>query len=141
MRATCPVSFRRRLRHQAGLQSNVTIAHFAFKFRLRNQRSDRVDHDQVNGVRRDDCGRDFERLLSGIGLRDEKIIDVYTQRGSVFRVRGVFRIDKRRVAAGFLRFGDDMQRECRLAGGLRPIDLNYASPRQTADSERVVYCE
>ena len=44
-------------------------------------------------------------------------------------------------AALLLRFGDELQRQRRLAGGLRPVDLDHAPARHAADAERDVEAE
>jgi hypothetical protein len=37
-----------------------------------------------------------------------------------------------------LHLGDDLERQCRLAGGLRAVDLDHAATRQAADAQRDV---
>ncbi len=54
------------------------------------------------------------------------------------RVERVLGVDERRHAAGLLRVGDRVQRERRLAAGLRAVDLDDAPSRQPADAERHV---
>src|SRR5205809_610196 len=54
---------------------------------------------------------------------------------------GVLGVDERGDAAKALRFGDDVQRQRRLAGGFRPVDLTHASARQAADAERGIEAE
>src|SRR5215469_10803856 len=44
-------------------------------------------------------------------------------------------IDEGTGAAGLLRLGDDLKRERGLAGAFRPINLDDAAARQTADAE------
>src|SRR5690606_11816616 len=50
-------------------------------------------------------------------------------------------IDKRCCSAGTLCLGDCLQRECRLTGGLRPVDFDDAPARQTADTKRDIQTE
>ena len=50
----------------------------------------------------------------------------------------MFGVDEGADAALLLRFGDDMQRQRRLARGFRAIDLDHAAARQAADAERDV---
>ena len=59
----------------------------------------------------------------------------------VGRVERVFGVDEGRQAAGFLRFGDDLQRQGGLARRLGPEDLDDAPARDAADAERVVDAE
>ena len=42
-----------RLRHQARLEADVAVAHFALELRARHQRRHRVDCDHVEGSRAD----------------------------------------------------------------------------------------
>ena len=50
-------------------------------------------------------------------------------------------VDKGGLAALFLRLGDDVQRQRRLAAGLRSVDFHNAAARQTADAQRQVQRE
>src|SRR5262245_22662190 len=47
-------------------------------------------------------------------------------------------VDERREPAALLRLRDHGQRECRLTGRFRPINLDHASAWKTADAERAV---
>src|SRR5210317_628327 len=47
-------------------------------------------------------------------------------------------IDKRRRAAAFLPFCNNLQRQCCLARGFRSVDLDDAAFRHTADAKRDV---
>ena len=90
-----------RLRHQAGLEADVAVAHLAFDFGLGDEGGDRVDDDDVDGVGADQQLADLQRLLAGVGLRDEQVVEVHAQPlgpGGVERVLGV---DERGDAAGF----------------------------------------
>src|SRR5581483_2238624 len=124
-----------RLRHQAGLQPDVRVAHVAFELGFRDERGDGVDHDDVDGVRAHEHLGDVEGLLAGVRLRDEELIEVDPEPLRVGRVERVLDVDERRRPAGLLRLGDDVQRERRLTGRLRPVDLDDAPARQTADAE------
>src|SRR5574337_1751168 len=68
-----------RLAHQAGLQAGQLVAHFAFDFRLRGERGDRVDDDDVDAARAHQHVGDLERLLAGVGLRDQQVGDVHAE--------------------------------------------------------------
>jgi hypothetical protein len=48
----------------------------------------------------------------------------------------VLGVDEGRDAAGALRVGDGVQRDRRLAGGLRTEDLDDAARGQAADAQR-----
>ena len=117
-----------RLRHQARLQADVRIAHVAFDLRLRRQRRDRIDDDHV------------DRLFAGIRLRHQQIVDIDAELVGIGRVERVFGVDERGRAAGFLAFGDDLQRQRGLTRGFRAVDLDDPAARQpptpSATSER-----
>ena len=133
---TMPVSLRKRLRHQAGLQAHLRFAHFAFDFGAGHERGDRVDDDDVDGAAADEDFDDFERLLAVVGLRDQQVVDIDAELARVICVERVFRVDERRHAAQLLRFGDDLQRERGFAAGFRSEDFDDAAAREAADAER-----
>ena len=120
------------------MQPHLRFAHLAFDFRLRHQRRDRVDDDDVDAVRADEDFDDLERLLAVVGLRDEQIVDVHTELLRIVRVEGVLGVDERGHTAQLLRFGDDLQRQRGLARRLGPENLDDAAARHAADAERVV---
>ena len=127
-----------RLRHEPGLQAHVRVAHLAFDFGLRRERGDRVDDDDVDGARAHEHVGDLERLLAGVGLRDQQIVDVDADLAGVRRVERVLGVDERRGAAELLDLGDDLQRERGLTRRLRSVDFDDAAARQAADAERDV---
>ena len=53
----------------------------------------------------------------------------------------MLRIDERGGAAAALHFGDDLQGERGLAGGLGPEDLHHPAARQAADTQGDVESE
>src|SRR5664280_1126045 len=130
--------FAQSLRHQAGLQANMTVAHFAIEFGLGNQRSYRVHHQHVDCARAYQGLGDLQRLLAVIGLRDQQVVDVDTQLGRVDGVKRVLGIHEGRHAALLLRFPNYLQRDGGFARRLRPEDLDHASARKAADAQRRV---
>ena len=116
----------------------MAVAHFALDLRARNERRHGVHNDNIDGVGAHERLGDLERLFAGIRLRNEQRIHVYAERGRIDRVKCVLHVDKRRVAAHFLAFGDAVERQGGLTGGFRPVDLNDSAARQTADTEREV---
>jgi hypothetical protein len=119
----------------------VAIPHLALDLRLRRQRGDRVDGDDVERSGTDQELRDLERLLAGVGLRDEQVVDVDAD---ALRVRGIHRVlgvDEGADAAAALGLGDHVVDERRLPGRLRAEDLGNAAARQAADPEREVECQ
>ena len=70
-----------------------------------------------------------------IGLGHQQVIHVHAELARVDRVQRVFGVDEDRCPALLLRFGDNLQRNGGLAGGLRPEDLHYATAREAADTQ------
>ena len=68
--------FSHRLAHQASLQTDMRVADFAVEFPLRNQGRDRVDHDDVDGVRFNEHLGDLHRLFAVARLADEQRFEV-----------------------------------------------------------------
>ncbi len=81
---------------------------------------------------------DLERLLAGVRLGDEEPVDVDAELRGVVGVERVLRVDEGGDPAGLLHVRDRVERQRRLAGGLRTVDLDDASARQAADAERDV---
>jgi len=70
------VSLRSAWPHQPRLQAGHAVAHLAFELGARHQRGNRIDHQHVDGARAHQGVADFQRLLPGIGLRDQEIVHV-----------------------------------------------------------------
>src|SRR5439155_25766436 len=112
--------------------------HLALDFGTRHQRGDRIDDDDVYAARTNENLDDLERLFAVVRLRDQQVVEVDTQ---LLRVRGIermLRIDERRHAASFLRFGNHLERQRRLAGRLRSKNLDDTASWHTAHAERVI---
>ena len=135
-RETDPVSLRKRLAHQPRLQSDVAVAHLAFQLGARDQRGHRVDDQHVHRAGAHQRVGDLERLLAGVGLRDQQVVDIDAKLAGVHRIECVLRVDEGADAAFLLRLGDRVQRQRRLAGALRAVDLDDAATRQAADAKR-----
>jgi hypothetical protein len=127
-----------RLAHQARLKADMAVAHLALDLGPRHQRGDRIDHQHVDRVRAHQRIDDFQRLLAGVGLRDDQFVDIDAQLPGIDRIERMFGIDEGRRPAGFLRLGDGMQRQRGLARAFRPVDLDDAAARQAADAQRDV---
>ena len=122
-----------RLGHQAGLQADVAVAHLALDLGPRHQRGDRVDDDEVDRAGADQHVGDLQRLLAGVGLRDQQRVDVDAELLGVLRVERVLGVDERRDAAGLLRVGDRVQRDawsCRRTPGRRSRRRGRAADRR-----------
>ena len=130
-----------RLAHEARLQAGLRIAHLAFDLGLRRERGDRVDDDHVDRARAHQRVGDLERLLAGVGLRDQQVLQVDAELLRVLDVERVLGVDEGADAAALLRLGDDVERQRGLAGRLRAVDLDDAAARQAADAERDVEAE
>src|SRR5450755_3900010 len=130
-----------RLRHQAGLQPHVMIAHFALDLGLRRQRRHRVDHDDIDRAGAHEHVGDLERLFAIVRLRYQQVIDLDAEFFRINRVERMLRIDERRGAAMCLCRGDDRKRQRGLARGLWPIDLDDAATRDAADAERNIQAQ
>ncbi len=111
----------------------MALAHLTFDLGLGYERGDRVDDHDVHGAGADQDLDDLERLLAGVGLGDQKILDVHAQLLGVLDVEGVLRIDVGGDATHLLDVGREMEGERGLARGLRAVDLGDAAAGNTAD--------
>ncbi len=120
------------------MQPHMAVAHLALELGARHQRRDRIDDEHVDRSRAHQRIGDLERLLAGVGLRDQQIVDIDPEFSGIGRVERVLGVDKGAGAAALLRFGDHMQRQRRLARAFRAVNLDHPAARQTADAERDV---
>ena len=81
---------------------------------------------------------DLQRLLAGVGLGHEQLVDVHAELAGVRGVEGVLGVDERRDAALPLGLGDDVQADGGLARALGAEDLDDATAGDAADAERDV---
>ena len=65
-----------RLGHEPGLEADVGVAHLALDLGPGRERGHRVDDHHVERTRADQHVADLERLLAGVGLADEQLVDV-----------------------------------------------------------------
>ena len=105
------------------------------------ERRDRIDHQHVDGAGAHQRIGDLERLLAGVGLGDQEVLEIDAELPRIDRVERMLGIDEAANAAALLRLGDDMQRERGLAGRFRAVNLDDAAARQPADAERDVEAE
>ena len=117
------------LRHEARLGADRGVAHLAIEFVLGNERGYRVDDDDVNGVGANKGFGDVERVFTGVGLGNEKVVEVHADGAGVFRVEGVLHINEGSQATVALGFGDHAKTERGLTGGFRTVDFHDASAR------------
>src|ERR1017187_7954522 len=130
--------FAQRLRHQAGLQANMTVAHFPVEFGLGHQGGHRVNDQHVDGAGTHQSLGDLQRLFAIIGLRDQQVVHIDAQLGRVDGVEGVLGIHEGGHASLLLRFANHLQRDGGFARRLRPEDLDHAPAREAADAQRRV---
>ena len=111
----------------------MAVAHLAFDFGLGHQGRHRVDHDEVDRAGTHQDLDDLERLLAGVGLRDQQVLDVDAQLLGVVDVEGVLGVDVGGDAARLLDVGGEVEAERGLAGRLRAVDLGDAAAGNAAD--------
>jgi hypothetical protein len=80
----------------------------------------RIHHQHVDGAGAHQRVGDLERLLAGIGLGDQQVVDVDAELLGVAGIERVLGIDEGAGAALLLRLGDGVQRQRRLARASGP---------------------
>ena len=108
VRRDAPGEFAQGLRHQAGMQAHVTVAHFPIQLGLGDQRGHRIDHHNVHRARGHEGGGNLQRLLAVIRLRHQQVVHVHAQLPRIGRVQGVLGVDKDRRAAQLLGLGNHL---------------------------------
>ena len=98
----------------------MAVAHLALDLGLGHERRHRVDDHHRDRVRAHEHLGDLERLLAGVGLRHQQVVDVDAELARVVGVERVLGIDEGGDPALPLGVGDDVEGEGRLAGGFRP---------------------
>ena len=123
-----------RLAHQPRVQPHMAVAHLAFQLGARHQGGHTIDHHHVDRARSDQRVANLQRLLAGIGLADQQIIDIHPQLARIDRVQRMLRVDKRAGAAALLRLGDHVQSQRGLARAFRPVHLDHPPARHPANA-------
>ena len=118
------------------MDTHAAVAHVAFQLGFGRQSRDRVDDNKVHRAGPDKRINDFQRLLAGVGLRNQQLIQINAQLLGVYWVERMLRIDKGANAAFFLFLGHSMQRQCRLTRTFRAVDFNDPAFGQAADPKR-----
>ena len=75
-----------------------------------------------------------QRLLSGIGLRNEQTVDINAECAGVSRLKGVLNVDKGNLAAQLLGFSQNMQGQGGFTGRFRSVYFDNSSLRITTYS-------
>jgi len=125
-------------RHKPRLHADALVAHLAFNLRARHERRHGVHNDNVQRAGAHKRFDDVQGLLAGVGLVDQKILDIHAELARILRIECMFGVDERGDAALLLGLRDHVQRQRRLARRLRPVDLKDTPARDTADAERDV---
>ncbi len=86
--------FSERLAHKAGLQTDMGVTHLAFDLRTRNECGNRVDNDNIYRIGPDQGLGNLQGLFTGVGLRNNQFVRVYTETFGVGGVQSVFCVDK-----------------------------------------------
>ena len=117
------------------MQAGQRIAHFTFQLGLGRKRRDRVDDDQIDRTGARQRIDDFKRLLAGVRLRDQQLLQVDAELLRVLDVQRMLGIDESAGAANFLHLGNHLQRQRGLARRLGAVNFNHPAARQTADAQ------
>ena len=123
------------------MEPHVAVAHLALELGSGHQRRNGVDHEHVDGAGAHEGVRDLERLLAGIGLRDQELVDIDAELLGVAGVEGMLGVDEGTGAAVLLGLRDHVERQRGLAGALGTVDLDDAAARQPADAQCDVEAE
>ena len=129
------------LTHQAGLQTNVGIAHFTFNFRFGNEGGHRVHHNHVGGIRTHQQFADLKRLLTGIRLGDQHLFNVDTDTPCPCGIQRMFGINERHHTASLLGFGRNGQSKRGLTTGFWPEHFNDAPLGHTSTTQGQVQAQ
>src|SRR3990172_7632213 len=116
----------------------MRIPHLPFNLRLGNQGGDRIDHDHTHSSAADEHLRYLKRLLTGIRLRNQQIVDIYPETPGVGGIQRVLGIDEGGYPSLSLSLGYSMQCNRGFSGGFRPVDLDDAAARESPHSQREV---
>ena len=127
--------FAQGLAHQAGLQADVAVAHFAFDLGFRHKCGYGVDNDHIDTAGAYQGITDFQCLFAGIRLGEIEFFNFYAEFAGVNRVKSMLGIDECADAAIFLALGNGFETECSFTGGFRAENFNHAAAGQAADAE------
>ena len=123
------------------MQPDLGITHLPFNLGDWHEGRDRVDDDDVDGATPRQLLGDLKRLLSGVRLRQEEMIEIDAQCAGVRGVERVLGVDERCDPIAPLHLSDHVKRDRRLPARLGAEDLNDPAARHPADAECDVQCE
>ena len=121
--------------HEAGLAAHLGFAHGAVEFGLRNERGHGVDDNDVHRAGANQHVGDVESLFTVIGLGNEQLVGLHAEPCRIGDVKSVFGVDEGGNAPLLLAFGNDVQRQGRLARGFRAVDFRDSAARHAADAQ------
>ena len=113
----------------------MRVTDLAFDFRLRRQRGNGVNNDNVYSTGTRQRITDFQRLFTGVRLRTQQVVDINAKLTGINRVKRVFCIDKRTGFTFALCGSNHLQRQGCFTGGFWPVDLDDTPHRQTARTQ------
>src|SRR5215207_134994 len=113
----------------------MRVAHLSLDLSPRYEGRNRVYNYDVQGTGAHESIRYLQGLFAVIRLGEVEVLDVNPDSLGVGRVEGVLGIDEGGETSCFLRLGDDVQGEGRLAARLRTEDLDDATPWDAANAE------
>src|SRR5215203_5585317 len=123
------------LAHEAGLKSHMRVSHLSLDLSPGYEGRHRVYGHDVEGTGADEGIRYLQGLFAVIRLGKVEVLEVDADSLSVGRVEGVLGIDESSEAPCFLRLGDDVQGEGRLAARLGTEDLDDPASGDAANAE------
>src|SRR5687768_7388203 len=113
----------------------MSVAHLALDLGARHEGRNRVYDDDIEGTGADEGIRYLQGLFTVIRLGEVEVLEVDADSLGVGRVDGVLGVDEGGQASCFLRLGDDVQGEGRLAARLGTEDLHDATPGEATNAE------
>src|SRR5918999_885972 len=113
----------------------MRVAHLSLDLSPRYEGRHRVYNDDVEGAGAHESIRYLQGLFAVIRLGKVEVLEVNPDSLGVGRVEGVLGVDKGGEAPCFLRLGDNVQGEGRLAAGLWTEDLDDATSGDAANAE------
>src|SRR5215207_7619514 len=113
----------------------MRVAHLSLDLSPRYEGRHRVYNDDVEGAGAHKSIRYLQGLFAVIRLGKVEVLQVNPDSLGVGRVEGVLGVDEGGEAPCFLRLGDDVQGQGRLATRLRTEDLHDPASRDAANAE------
>src|SRR5215218_4438510 len=113
----------------------MRVAHLSLDLSPRYKGRHGVYNDDVQRAASDEGIRYLQGLFAVIRLGEVEVLEVHADSLGVGRVEGVLGVDESGEASCFLRLGDDVQGESRLAARLRTEDLHDPASGDAANAE------